>query len=182
LQGKNASAEVTFERALINALVKAGRNDWSNQVPLISGIVGPHAFKKRAVDLVHRQSDSSFEFVELKIKSDTPVFAAIEILYGLLWLLSRRDREILGYDAGPMLDARELGLSVIAPRDYSARLLFPICRRPPGKSDQRRLARTRRTAWRDNGLSLYGLPGIIFLGARPSRASEAIWQGSHRAS
>jgi hypothetical protein len=72
--------------------------------------------------LVHRQSDSSFEFVELKIKSDTPVFAAIEILvYGLLWLLSRRDREILGYDAGPMLDARELGLSVIAPRDYYSR-------------------------------------------------------------
>jgi hypothetical protein len=130
IAGKNASAEVTFERALINALVKAGRNDWSNQVPLISGIVGPHAFKKRAVDLVHRQSDSSFEFVELKIKSDTPVFAAIEILvYGLLWLLSRRDREILGYDAGPMLDARELGLSVTAPRDYYSRYaVAPLAR------------------------------------------------------
>jgi hypothetical protein len=119
---KNASAEVTLERALINALVKAGRNDWSNQVPLISGIAGPHAFKKRAVDLVHRQGDSSFEFVELKIKSDTPVFAAIEILvYGVLWLLSRRDRKILGYEAGPMLDARELGLSVLGPRDYYSR-------------------------------------------------------------
>jgi hypothetical protein len=118
----NSSAEVTLERALIRALVDAGRNDWSNQVPLISGIAGPHAFKKRAVDLVQRQGDSSFEFVELKIKSDTPVFASIEILvYGLLWLLSRRDRRILGYDAGPMLDARELSLSVLAPRDYYSR-------------------------------------------------------------
>src|SRR6266849_2360299 len=98
----NTSAEVTLERALIRALSKADRKDWSNQVPLISGIAGPHAFKKCAVDLVHRRGESSFEFVELKVNSDTPVHAAVEVLvYGLLWLLSRRDRCDLGYPAGP---------------------------------------------------------------------------------
>ncbi|MBI3699666.1 MAG: hypothetical protein HY242_04385 [Afipia sp.] len=116
---QNTSAEVTFERALIRALLKAGRNDWSNQVPLISGVAGPHAFKKRAVDLVHRSGKDAFEFVELKIDSDTPVYAAVEILvYGLLWFLSRRDRSALSYPAGPLLDASELKLSVLAPRDY----------------------------------------------------------------
>jgi len=118
----NPSAEVTLERALMSALGAAGRTDWSNQVPLISGIAGPHAFKRRAIDLVWRQGQSCFEFVELKIKSDTPVFAAIEILvYGLLWLLSRRDRKVLDYTANPILDARELRLSVLAPRDYYSR-------------------------------------------------------------
>ncbi len=118
----NTSAEVTLERALIRALLKAGRNDWSNQVPLISGIAGPHAFKKRAVDLVQRRNEKVFEFVELKMQSDTPVYAAVEILvYGLLWLLSRRDREILHYPAGPMLGAGELRLSVLAPRNYYSR-------------------------------------------------------------
>ncbi len=118
----NTSAEVTLERALIRALLMTGRNDWSNQVPLISGIAGPRAFKKRAVDLVQRQNEKVFEFVELKMESDTPIYAAIEILvYGLLWLLSRRDREILRYPAGPMLDAEELRLSVLAPRSYYSR-------------------------------------------------------------
>jgi hypothetical protein len=118
----NKSPEVTLERALICALLKAGRVDWSNQIPLISGIAGPHAFKRRAVDLVHRHREGSFEFVELKVNSDTPVHAAVEILiYGLLWLLSRRDRQALGYPAGPILDASELVLSVLAPRSYYRR-------------------------------------------------------------
>jgi len=115
----NKSPEVTLERALICALLKAGRIDWSNQVPLISGIAGPHAFKRRAVDLVQRRGKSSFEFVELKVDSDTPIHAAVEILvYGLFWLLSRRDRQALGYAKGPILDARDLALSVLAPRGY----------------------------------------------------------------
>ena len=77
------------------------------------------AFKKRAVDLVHRRDKNTFEFVELKIDSNTPVYAAIEVvIYGLLWLLSRRDRVTLGYPAGPILDANQLGLSVLAPQSY----------------------------------------------------------------
>ena len=65
----NSSAEVTLERALVNALIDARNNEWSNQVPLISGIAGPRAFKRRAIDLVWRQGESCFEFVELKMNS-----------------------------------------------------------------------------------------------------------------
>ena len=109
----NPSLEVSLERELIGALVAAHRTEWSNQVPLISGIAGPHAFKRRAVDLVRKHNDDCFEFVELKIDSDTPVSAAIEVLtYALLWLLSRRDRQTLGYLASPILKARSLRLSL----------------------------------------------------------------------
>jgi hypothetical protein len=115
----NLSPEVSLERELIRAIVAAKRSDWSNQVPLISGIAGPHAFKKRAVDLVHRLDDGCFEFVELKVCSDTPMFAAIEsLVYGLLWLLSRRDRSRLGYTESAILDAQSLRLSVLAPQIY----------------------------------------------------------------
>lgn len=122
VEKSNPSREVSFERALIRTLVAARRNDWSNQVPLISGIAGPRAFKRRAVDLVHKCDDGCFEFIELKIDSDTPVFAAVEILvYGLLWLLTRRDRQTLGYSPNLILDAQSLRLSVLAPRAYYSR-------------------------------------------------------------
>lgn len=114
----NKSPEVTLERALIKALGSA--SEWSYQISLISGIPYPHSNRRRAIDLVMRQEVDSFEFIELKVRNDTPVFAAIEILtYGLLWLLSRRDQQCLGYPPNlPILNAKSLQLSVLAPRDY----------------------------------------------------------------
>jgi hypothetical protein len=124
---RNRGPETTLEKALIRACIKARRKDWSNQVPLISGVAGPWAYKKRAVDLVHQLSDGGFEFVELKVTtSDTPLHAAIEVvLYGLLWLLSRRDRELLGYGSNPILDAPLLQLSVLAPAKFYSDLALP---------------------------------------------------------
>jgi hypothetical protein len=48
---------VTLERALMRASVVAGRKDWSNQVPVVSGIAGARAYKRQAIDLVHRLPD-----------------------------------------------------------------------------------------------------------------------------
>jgi hypothetical protein len=117
----NKSPETTLERALIGACCRLGRTDWANQVPLISGLEGPHTHKRRAVDLVHRSASDHAEFVELKVGSDTPLFAASEIvLYGLLWLLARRDRHRLSFSASPLLNARHLRLSVLAPQAFYA--------------------------------------------------------------
>jgi hypothetical protein len=44
----NKSAELLLERAIVNA---CGEN-WSNQMPTASGLVGPAAGKRAAVDLV----------------------------------------------------------------------------------------------------------------------------------
>ncbi|MBN9079822.1 MAG: hypothetical protein BGN87_13280 [Rhizobiales bacterium 65-79] len=125
---QNRSPEVTLERALIHALAGAGRMDWSNQVPIVSGVSGSHAGKRRAVDLVHKMPGDGFELVELKTASNTPLFAALEVLqYGLLWLLSRRDRQLLSYVDREMLDISVLHLSVLAPKAfYSAAPLGPL--------------------------------------------------------
>jgi hypothetical protein len=121
LGGNNRSPETTLERALISACCRLGRTDWTNQVPLISGLAGSRAYKRRAIDLVHRVAAKHFEFVELKIGSDTPLYAASEIvLYGLLWLLTCRDRSLLSLPASPLLDAKRLRLSVLAPRAFYA--------------------------------------------------------------
>lgn len=120
---RNKSLEVTLERALMQACSNARSSNWSNQVPIISGIAGPRAFKRLAIDLVYQHDSKHFEFVELKLKSDTPLFAAIEVLlYGLLWLLSRRDQEQLGYSENPIIAASSVRLSVLAPLKFYADL------------------------------------------------------------
>lgn len=118
----NPSAEVMLERAFISGCLAAGRTDWSNQVPLISGVAGSSAYKRWAIDLVHQRPDG-FEFVELKIKGDTPLSATMQVIqYGMLWLLSRNDRHRLGYGGNPILEAPALHLSVLAPLKFYERV------------------------------------------------------------
>jgi hypothetical protein len=115
LSPSNTSREVTLERAIVAGCIKAGRTDWSNQVPLISGIAGDAGYKRWAVDLVHR-NPAGFEFVELKVGRDTPLSASMQVLqYGMLWLLSRNDRNRLSYSGNPILEATTLRLSTLAP-------------------------------------------------------------------
>lgn len=104
------SPEVDLERRLVKAR-KAP--DWWNQVPVASGLAGGRA----AIDLVHDRGDGSFDFVELKVGDQHPVYAAVEILqYGFVWLLSRGE---LGYgDDFPLLKANEVRLCVLAPESF----------------------------------------------------------------
>jgi hypothetical protein len=114
----NTSAEVNLERAIAAACLRAGRQDWANQVPVASGIVGPAADRRRAIDLVHQVGIGHFELIELKIASDTPLYAAIEIIgYGCVWLLARARRSP---EANALLGADKLDLIVLAPGAYYA--------------------------------------------------------------
>jgi hypothetical protein len=116
---RNESPEVTLERAAVRAALAQRRCDWSNQVPIASGLIAGGGGRRRAVDLVHQRGTDAFDFVELKVGSDNPLFATIEILqYGLVWLLSRRDRERLGYNGKPLLQASDVRLCVLAPATY----------------------------------------------------------------
>jgi hypothetical protein len=91
-------------------------------MPVASGLFGSRTDKRRAVDLVYDHKNGRYDFVELKIKSDNPLYAAMEILgYGLVYLASRQDRaKNLGYDskALPVLGASEIALCVLAPQAY----------------------------------------------------------------
>jgi hypothetical protein len=113
---KNMSPEVTLERAVARACKSLGRSDWANQMPVASGVLDGRSHRRTAIDLVHRFDSDTFEFVELKVGSDTPLHAAIEIIqYAMIWILSRRETQSLGYADIPVLNAEAIRLSVLAP-------------------------------------------------------------------
>jgi len=111
----NTSPEKTLEKAIARVSGEA----WANQVPTASGLLGGTGDKHRNIDLVFDRRDGAFELIELKHGSDTPLFAAIEtLLYGVLFLVSRRHYAVLGGRIGPLLAARAVHLRVLAPADY----------------------------------------------------------------
>jgi hypothetical protein len=119
IAARNTSPEVMLERAIVAACERKGRTDWSNQVPVASGIAGAFGERRRAIDLVREVGPGSFEFVELKIASDTPLYAAFEIIgYVCIWLLSRCDPRAL---PSPILKARRIAAKVLAPNSYYTR-------------------------------------------------------------
>ena len=104
--------EVRLERAI----AKLGRKRWANQVPTSSGLMGAHLDKTRNIDLVYDCGNGRYKFVELKVNSNTPLFAAMEILgYGLIYLFSRLYRNP---SDKIMLDAKSIHLKVLAPYKY----------------------------------------------------------------
>ena len=114
----NTSPEVRLERALIAACERLGGSDWSNQVPVASGIAGAKSERRRAIDLVHQRSPGHFELVELKVASDTPLYAAFEIIgYTCIWLLSRMDSPAPN---NPLLMANAIDAVVLAPTAFYA--------------------------------------------------------------
>ena len=117
LAPENASLELRLERAIVASCGES----WSNQMPVASGLVGPATDKRAAVDLVCRKDSGTCSLFELKVDSNNPLFAAIEILsYGILFVWSRANQDSLGYDIEnqPVLGASDITLSVLAPERY----------------------------------------------------------------
>ncbi len=113
------SLEVQLERAI----AKLPGEAWANQVPTSSGLIGPHLDKTRNIDLVRKCGNGRYEFIELKVNSNTPLFAAMEILgYGVIYLFSLLHRDELGYDRPErkVLGAKAIHLKVLAPGRYYA--------------------------------------------------------------
>ncbi len=102
---------------------------WVNQVPTSSGLVGGKSDGKRNIDLVRRDSEAvrEYTFYELKVKSDTPLFAAMEIvIYGVLYCLCRQLKKdgTVNFPKGhDLLNAKKIHLRVLAPQAYYERYL-----------------------------------------------------------
>ncbi len=78
----NSSKEKVLEKAVAGKLPKA---EWANQVVTAAGLSRNSGDCRRNIDLVHRTGAEKFRFIELKIGSNNPVYAAIELLeYALL--------------------------------------------------------------------------------------------------
>lgn len=115
----NDSPEVQLERALAAAL----GDDWANQVPTASGLTGPHNDRHRHIDLVHRSAPGVYMFYELKVASNTPLYAAMEVLVrGLLYIFTREHLAALGYEPSSkeLLRAQAIHLRVLAPATFYA--------------------------------------------------------------
>lgn len=116
---KNTSPEVTLERAIVGAFAQDSVTGWSNQIPVVSGVLGSASDKGRHVDLARRHLDSNvYDLIELKVGSGSPLFAALELLcYGVLYIHSRVHREDFHYtrEANPVLWADGVHLLVLAP-------------------------------------------------------------------
>jgi len=117
---KNKSAEKLLEKAIAKLGEKG--TEWANQVPVASGLVSSGRDRKRSVDLIRKQGVGSYEFIELKIASNNPLYAAIEILeYGIVYILYRIviPENMRGAKSCPdLLRARKIHLIVSAPESY----------------------------------------------------------------
>lgn len=118
LDPNNRSPEVLLERAIAILGGRGILDGWFNQVPVASGLVDGLADKRAAIDLVHHR-DGHAAFIELKWESDTPAYAAFEILlYGLTYLFCYARRKPFGYEMKPLMTVKNVSLRVLAPRDY----------------------------------------------------------------
>lgn len=131
ISGDSKSPEVKLERAIVNIPPEIWPDSacWVNQVPVASGMVDPDADRRRSIDLVHKCGDKAYEFIELKVGSDTPLYAAMEILkYGVLYIFCRQDDRVskcVNRKGEPIIDregelmqAKEIHLRVLAPAKY----------------------------------------------------------------
>lgn len=106
------SPEVGLERAI--ARLDNART-WSFQMSTCSGLRGKHTDKRRAIDLVRDNGDSHFTFVELKVGSDNPLYAAFEIIGYYLAFLRARQSGCRGANGRDVMAAREVELVVLGP-------------------------------------------------------------------
>jgi len=115
MSDRNTGPETILERDLISCV----GTQLSNQMPTSSGLIDSSADKRRAIDLVYRRSAASYEFIELKVDSDTPLYAAMELFrYFAIYLWSRRNAARLGYADLDVIKADRIDLRVLAPHDY----------------------------------------------------------------
>lgn len=118
LSENNRSQEVLLERAIAILGNRGKLSEWTNQVPVASGLVDSSSDKRAAIDLVRLKGNEA-TLVELKWKTDTPVFASLEMLrYGLAYLYCYVHKDELGYQDKPLMQVKKVSLWVLAPRDY----------------------------------------------------------------
>jgi hypothetical protein len=110
-QDVERSPEVPLERTIIQVV---DHENWGNQIPVDSGLLGGGS---RSLDLAFR-AGLAFEFIELKVASNTPLSAAIQVLlYGLTNAFFRTHSRQLEIEdlPTPLLRATEIRLRVLAP-------------------------------------------------------------------
>jgi hypothetical protein len=101
-----------------NIAILLQNEGWGNDVPTASGLINDRG-RQMNIDLAHQIPDG-FEFIELKLGSNTPYEAAVQILrYGAVYLLYRLEPELARrFKGNRMMNAKRIVLEVLAPDSY----------------------------------------------------------------
>jgi len=112
----NHSQEVLLEHEII----ELGGQHWTRQVSTASGVdkeadgQRTRTNRRRSIDLVYDQGNGGFSFVELKVGSDSPIYALFEILgYGLAYWHSRHEKLDHSRAASRLMQAKKIDLVVL---------------------------------------------------------------------
>lgn len=108
--------EVPLERTIARLMDES----WANQIPVDSGLLGGGA---KTLDLACREGEV-FDLVELKVASNTPLSAAIQVLkYGLanVFFQINHHRVLPSGSENQLLHARQLRLQVLSPVSFYER-------------------------------------------------------------
>lgn len=116
--GETKSEEVLLERAV--AIMD--NNLWACQMSTSSGVEGPNLHRRRAIDLVRSFGSRQYAFVELKVDSDNPLYAAFEILgYALSYLHAKAKSKAnarRGSGNHDVFDATHIELTILGPEKW----------------------------------------------------------------
>jgi hypothetical protein len=109
------SPEVALEREIV---ASDSENQWTCQMSTTSGIQGSYLNKRRAIDLVRKTAPDQYAFIELKVNSDNPLYAAFEILGYALAYQHARSHNWQGTGHHNVMRAKEINLVVLGPREW----------------------------------------------------------------
>jgi hypothetical protein len=112
--GETKSEEVLLERAV--AILDTDM--WACQLSTSSGVEGPYLHRRRAIDLVRHLGPCQYAFVELKVDSDNPLFAAFEILGYALAYLHAKANDWSGSGDHDVFDAAHIELTILGPKKW----------------------------------------------------------------
>ena len=107
--GATKSDEVLLERAVATRDKKL----WACQMSTSSGVEGPYLHRRRAIDLVRYVGPRQYAFVELKVDSDNPLYAAFEILGYALAYLHAKANDWQGFGDHDVFDAERIELTIL---------------------------------------------------------------------
>ena len=108
----NKSKETILEKNII----RSTDDYWVNQIPVASGLISSESYRRTCIDIGHKIREGEYELIELKVSSDTPFSAAMQIIkYGLLYIFTRNKN--LSQDK-ELMKAHKIHLQVLAPYDF----------------------------------------------------------------
>jgi hypothetical protein len=115
LPNSTRKREVALEREVVTVGTAV---QWTYQMSTASGTQASRSNRRTAIDLVRRMRADHYAFVELKVRSNNPLFATFEILSYALAYLHARQHGRQGTGIYNVMSAKALDLLILGPSEW----------------------------------------------------------------